>query len=59
MPYGAAVEDPAIQAMQAKIYSDQDAWPLKTREEAMLFRHYVQKLSIWVRLENPPFLVAR
>lgn len=41
-------EDPAVQAMRAKIYRDQDAWPLETREEAMLFRHYIQKLSIWL-----------
>lgn len=41
-------EDPAVQAMRARIYRDQDAWPLESREEAMLFRHYIQKLSIWL-----------
>lgn len=41
-------EDPEVQAMRAKIYSEQDVWPLESREEAMLFRHYIEKLAIWL-----------
>lgn len=41
--------DPEVQAMRAKIYHEHDIWPLESREEAMLFRHFVQNLAIWVR----------
>lgn len=41
-------EDPAVLAARARIYRDHEVWPLESREEAMLFRHYVQKLSIWL-----------
>ncbi|KAF3771108.1 hypothetical protein M406DRAFT_272504, partial [Cryphonectria parasitica EP155] len=46
-PLEVETEDPAVQAMRSRIYRDQDAWPLESREEAMLFQHYIQKLSIW------------
>lgn len=61
LPFEFPTEDPEVRAMRAKIYRDVDAWPLESREEAMLFRHYIQKLSIWVspdprppRLPPPP-----
>lgn len=41
--------DPDVQAMRAAIYHERDVWPLESREEAMLFQHYVRNLSIWVR----------
>lgn len=41
--------DPEVQAMRAQIYHERDVWPLQSREEAMLFRHFVRNLSIWVR----------
>jgi hypothetical protein len=31
------------------IYSDRPIWPLKDRAEALLLRHFVQNLAIWVR----------
>lgn len=31
------------------IYLDKPVWPLKDLSEAMLFRHFVEKLAIWVR----------
>lgn len=40
--------DPEVQAMRSEIYHDRDVWPLESREEAMLFQHYVRNLSIWV-----------
>lgn len=48
MPFEVETEDPAVIAMRARIYRDADVWPLESREEAMLFRHYIQKLSIWL-----------
>lgn len=48
IPFEVETEDPAVMAMRAKIYRDRDVWPLQNREEAMLFRHYIQKLSIWL-----------
>ena len=35
------------------IYLDKPVWPLKDPEEALLLRHFVQKLAIWVC--NPPY----
>lgn len=40
--------DPEAAALRSQLYHDQDVWPLQDREEAMLFRHYIQKLSIWL-----------
>lgn len=48
IPFEVETEDPAVMAMRARIYRDRDVWPLQSREEAMLFRHYIQKLSIWL-----------
>lgn len=48
VPFEADTEDPAVVAMRARIYRDTDVWPLESREEAMLFRHFIQKLSIWL-----------
>lgn len=41
-------EDPEARALRSRLYRDEDVWPLQSREEAMLFRHYIQKLSIWL-----------
>lgn len=40
--------DPTAAALHSQLYHDKDVWPLQNREEAMLFRHYIQKLSIWL-----------
>lgn len=48
VPFETDTEDPEVRAMRAKIYREKDVWPLESREEAILFRHYVQKLSICV-----------
>lgn len=48
IPFEVETEDPGVMAMRASIYRDRDVWPLQSREEAMLFRHYIQKLSIWL-----------
>lgn len=48
VPFETDTEDPEVRAMRAKIYREEDVWPLESREEAMLFRHYIQKLSICV-----------
>lgn len=37
--------DPAI---KANIYLDKPVWPISRRDEAILFRHYIQRLAIWV-----------
>lgn len=41
-------EDPEARALRSQLYRDEDAWPLQSKEEAMLFRHYIQNLSIWL-----------
>lgn len=33
-----------------EVYLSEAVWPLENREEALLFRHFVQKLAIWVCL---------
>lgn len=38
-----------LSSMRSHIYLNQDVWPLASYSEAVLFRHFVQKLSIWVR----------
>lgn len=48
VPFETENEDPEVRAMRARIYREKDVWPLESREEAMLFRHYIQKLSICV-----------
>lgn len=48
IPFEMEAEDPEVRAMRARIYRDKDIWPLESREEAMLFRHFIQKLSICV-----------
>lgn len=48
IPFEMEAEDPEVRAMRAQIYRDKDIWPLESREEAMLFRHFIQKLSICV-----------
>lgn len=48
LPFETDTEDPEVRAMRAKIYREKDVWPLESREEAILFRHYIQKLSICV-----------
>jgi hypothetical protein len=35
------------------IYLPEAIWPLTDREEALLFRHYVQKLATWVSVFAP------
>lgn len=53
IPFETETEDPEARAMRAKIYQEKDVWPLESREEAMLFRHYIQKLSICVSNSIP------
>lgn len=48
IPFEMEAEDPEVRAMRAQIYRDKDIWPLESREEAMLFRHFIQRLSICV-----------
>lgn len=48
IPFEMEAEDPEVRAMRAQIYREKDIWPLESREEAMLFRHFIQKLSICV-----------
>lgn len=48
LPFETDNEDPEVRAMRAKIYREKDVWPLESREEAILFRHYIQNLSICV-----------
>lgn len=40
-------EDSEITEIRSRIYLDQPLWPLQDRQEAKLFRHFVQKLAIW------------
>ncbi|WQF80772.1 Putative zn(2)Cys(6) fungal-type DNA-binding domain, fungal transcription factor [Colletotrichum destructivum] len=35
------------------IYTDRPVWPLNGRQEATLFRHYVDKLGFWLDLCDP------
>ncbi|KAK1984703.1 hypothetical protein LZ30DRAFT_422876 [Colletotrichum cereale] len=35
------------------IYTDRPVWPLTGRQEATLFRHYVEKLGFWLDLCDP------
>ncbi|ROV92478.1 hypothetical protein VSDG_06664 [Cytospora chrysosperma] len=53
VPFETDTEDPEVRAMRAKIYREEDVWPLESREEAMLFRHYIQKLSICLDVCDP------
>jgi hypothetical protein len=48
IPFETEAEDPEVRAMRAQIYRDKDIWPLESREEAKLFRHFIQRLSICV-----------
>ncbi|KAK3937455.1 hypothetical protein QBC46DRAFT_392691 [Diplogelasinospora grovesii] len=36
-----------------RIYLDEPVWPLSNPAEAVLFRHFVQKLAIWLDLCDP------
>lgn len=38
------------QSAAPTIYLDKPIWPLKDPEEALLLRHFVQKLAIWVSI---------
>ncbi|KAK2602854.1 hypothetical protein N8I77_009359 [Diaporthe amygdali] len=53
IPFEMEAEDPEVRAMRAQIYRDKDIWPLESREEAMLFRHFIQKLSICLDVCDP------
>jgi hypothetical protein len=33
------------------------SWPLTDREEAQLFRHFVEKLAVWVRYPAAAMMV--
>lgn len=44
---------------RSQIYLSEAMWPLADREEALLFRHYVQKLAIWVRFTLQARVVPR
>lgn len=43
-------EDGLARERRSTIYLSTPIWPLADRDEAILFRHYIQKLAIWVRL---------
>lgn len=45
-------EDDERDSFIHRIYLDRAVWPLKDPEEAGLFRHFIQKLAIWVSM--PP-----
>ncbi|KAK2028379.1 hypothetical protein LX32DRAFT_728755 [Colletotrichum zoysiae] len=52
----AAVTLPPMQSVLPPfegIYTDRPAWPLIGRQEATLFRHYVEKLGFWLDLCDP------
>ncbi|KFA66192.1 hypothetical protein S40285_08792 [Stachybotrys chlorohalonatus IBT 40285] len=41
------------ETIRANAYIEKPTWPTCSRDEAVLFRHYVQKLSIWLDLCDP------
>lgn len=43
-------EDGLQHERRNQISLNEPIWPLADRDEALLFRHFVQKLAIWVRL---------
>ena len=43
-------EDGFARERGSTTYLSTPIWPLADRDEAILFRHYIQKLAIWVRL---------
>jgi hypothetical protein len=45
-------EDGLSHERRARIYLPEAVWPLSSRDEALLFRHFVQKLAIWVSLHH-------
>ncbi|KAH7376734.1 hypothetical protein B0T11DRAFT_23722 [Plectosphaerella cucumerina] len=40
-------------SVKANIYLEKPVWPIERRDEAILFRHYIQKLAIWLDLCDP------
>jgi hypothetical protein len=55
-PYGfqSSVTSPALPS----IYLDAPVWPLTDPSEAVLLRHFVQNLAIWVGLTRPSFSIS-
>lgn len=45
-------EDGHAHERRARIYLNEPVWPLTSPDEALLFRHFVQKLAMWVSLPN-------
>lgn len=41
-----------------QIYLSEPIWPLTNASEARLFRHFVQKLAIWVTMSGRVFMVV-
>lgn len=46
--------DIADDPVRANIYLERPIWPIQHRDEAILFRHYVEKLAAWVNMNLPP-----
>ncbi|KAJ9143888.1 Arca-like protein [Pleurostoma richardsiae] len=42
-----------INSLRARIYLDQSVYPLRDRQEAILLRHFVEKIAIWLDLCDP------
>jgi hypothetical protein len=38
----------ALGSLRPHVYLDEPVWPLTDHSEAVLFRHFIQKLAIWV-----------
>ncbi|KAG7142239.1 hypothetical protein HYQ45_001311 [Verticillium longisporum] len=52
-PSASHTPDAQAAQLRSNIYLDRPIWPIESREEAVLFRHYIQKLSIWLDLCDP------
>ncbi|KAF3356288.1 hypothetical protein VdG1_06382 [Verticillium dahliae VDG1] len=52
-PSASHTPDAQAAQLRSNIYLDRPIWPIESREEAVLFRHYIRKLSIWLDLCDP------
>ncbi|KAK3360406.1 hypothetical protein B0T25DRAFT_565304 [Lasiosphaeria hispida] len=48
-----AIPDPKLRFLMEQVYVNNPMWPLSDPTEAVLFRHFVQKLAIWLDLCDP------
>ncbi|KAL2761030.1 hypothetical protein ACRALDRAFT_1025989, partial [Sodiomyces alcalophilus JCM 7366] len=39
--------------IRANIYLERPIWPIQSRDEAILFRHYIENLAVWLDLCDP------